>query len=164
MQTKVENRLISYETAFNAALGTWGRNLPVFAARSVKTEAELPETTQADVKTGFLYFIRAGEFVKIGRTTNIDQRIASLQTGCPLNIEAAFYFPNMGKLERTIHADLFHERVRGEWFVWGDAAERQLNLMRRRAFECAAALAYLHERARNKPRPRVQIPYTAAAQ
>jgi hypothetical protein len=61
------------------------------------------------------------EYVKIGHTVNPEQRLKTLQTGCPLeiNIEALLlvYSQDLAQLaETSIHKKLKLNRVKGEWF------------------------------------------------
>ena len=68
------------------------------------------------VERGVVYFIRANGFVKIGRTTNFDNRFAKLQTGSPHPLEVLLTIPGGSRREAEIHADLIEHRYRGEWF------------------------------------------------
>jgi hypothetical protein len=113
----------------------------------VKTEGFVPETVAEELKTDDLYFVRAGPFVKVGRTSNLEARLVSIQTGCPFAIDSALSFSGMGKLEKELHLDLRDCRANGEWFHWGEQPERQLNEMRRRAFVWQQARDFLEERA-----------------
>ncbi len=57
--------------------------------------------------------------VKIGVTSNIEQRIKSLQTGNPNKIELLFIEErtNPTKAERYLHRCFDKKRQEGEWFV-----------------------------------------------
>lgn len=63
-----------------------------------------------------LYFIRCGDFIKIGITTNILQRYRHLNTANPLPISVFMVGDGDVDLERTIHEDFKELRVKGEWF------------------------------------------------
>jgi hypothetical protein len=52
--------------------------------------------------------------VKIGRAYDVDKRIATLQTGCPLDLEVYKTF-NVD-IEFELHAMFSDKRRRGEWF------------------------------------------------
>lgn len=76
-------------------------------------------------RSGLLYFISDGKFIKIGKTSNLNifERIKSLQTGNPRKlIMIAFQFLNedeinkFGSLERYYHALFKIHRKKGEWF------------------------------------------------
>lgn len=68
-----------------------------------------------------LYFIQARVTgaVKIGRSSNVEQRLAQLQTGCPHQLRILLKVPGKGHQERGIHERLASHRIRherGEWF------------------------------------------------
>lgn len=64
-----------------------------------------------------VYFLRAGDFVKIGKTTGSpSSRISQLQTGCPFPIEVIATIPGVLKNERALHVRFAHLRAHGEWF------------------------------------------------
>lgn len=73
-------------------------------------------------KYGCVYFVRMRdtEFVKVGQTTSICARMASLQVSCPtpLDLEFQLATPNYKCIERKLHAYLKGQdlHVRGEWF------------------------------------------------
>lgn len=72
-----------------------------------------------------VYFILAHCWVKIGYSEDVEQRLATFQTGCPYEMRIHFTLPceseaHARDLERTLH-DLFKKRGahhRGEWFKW----------------------------------------------
>ena len=66
----------------------------------------------------YLYFIVCNnEFVKIGITNNLDNRIKEMQTGNPYKLKIGAYIPNISKtLERKIHKMFSQYRQNGEWF------------------------------------------------
>jgi hypothetical protein len=70
-----------------------------------------------------VYFLRAGNFVKIGRTIGHPLwRVSKLQTGCPYPIELiGFIFADEDR-EAKLHKQFGHLRTCGEWFH----AEREL--------------------------------------
>jgi hypothetical protein len=63
------------------------------------------------------YFIRAGgdgSPVKIGVSSNVGSRLASLQTACPHELEVLFILG--GNHEKAFHKYLHRFRMKGEWF------------------------------------------------
>lgn len=68
-----------------------------------------------------LYIIqtaRTGDF-KVGRSSNVAQRLAQLQTSCPYKLRILLEAPGLGHLERSVHRSLQSHRCRhgkGEWF------------------------------------------------
>jgi len=79
----------------------------------------------------YVYFIKAGEFVKIGRTTKgIGNRIEHMQTAnahvlhCPMYIKIYVhsYYCSIGeRVERLVHTICKDSHVRGEWYHYHDA-------------------------------------------
>lgn len=69
----------------------------------------------------FMYFISDGEFVKIGRSKNIQQRLHGLQSSNPRNLELiGCHYPE-DSMSSKKHEKYWHEtfapyKVRGEWF------------------------------------------------
>lgn len=55
---------------------------------------------------------------KIGISKNVDKRLKSLQTGNPVKLYIQFCMEvNRARLiERKIHAELNHKKLKGEWF------------------------------------------------
>lgn len=72
----------------------------------------------------YIYFIKAEETnkVKIGVATDVESRLASLQTSCPfkLKLEAKIQSEHPTLLERTLHYNLKDNRLQGEWFNLDD--------------------------------------------
>lgn len=70
------------------------------------------------VRPTFVYFIRCGEFVKIGYAADVAARLATLQTGTPHELEIMHVTPGGVAEEGRLHALFAEERVRpgGEWF------------------------------------------------
>ena len=79
---------------------------------------------------GFVYFARAGAWVKVGKSGNPAQRISALQTANPHQVELlgtlGFCMGACGggllfgdDAERVLHRILEPVRVRGEWFADG---------------------------------------------
>jgi hypothetical protein len=68
-----------------------------------------------------VYFVAGGTCIKIGISTNIKSRFASLQTSSGEDLRLLATIPGGIALEREIHARLDGYRKRGEWFL--DCAE-----------------------------------------
>lgn len=65
----------------------------------------------------YVYFLRAGSFIKIGKTTGVPHaRIDSLQTGCPFKIYLAAYMKGGLDKEAELHARFIGYKTHGEWF------------------------------------------------
>lgn len=68
-------------------------------------------------RVGLVYFLRAGDFVKIGYTNNLDRRMTDLRTGMPLPIELIGVRIASRLVEGELHRRFEHLRTFGEWFV-----------------------------------------------
>ena len=65
-----------------------------------------------------LYFVRAGDVVKIGRAKCSWKRLASMQADNHLELNCICVLEGRGHEERAWHAYFRSVRVRGEWFEW----------------------------------------------
>lgn len=66
----------------------------------------------------FVYVIRCEQFVKIGKTTQKENRLATMQTANPFElVTVAIIDPDDGdELEKALHKRFARYRHRGEWF------------------------------------------------
>jgi hypothetical protein len=62
-------------------------------------------------KDGFVYFVRFGERVKIGWSSNTDARLRNIP-----HDEVLAIIPGTMRHERQCHAAFAHLRITGEWF------------------------------------------------
>lgn len=62
-----------------------------------------------------VYFVRAGEAIKIGFAKDVARRVRSLQTGQAQRLELLGTIPGDRQRERDLHARFYHLRIRGEW-------------------------------------------------
>jgi hypothetical protein len=85
-----------------------------------------------------LYIVSSGDRVKIGVTSNIEQRIKTLSTGNPDPIELLYieerYMPH--KAEKYLHREFQKNRVRGEWFEGVTVQQIRSRLMLFHEQEC----------------------------
>ena len=65
-----------------------------------------------------LYFIQMDEtgYIKIGRSKNPQQRLKTLQTGCPKRLRLILVLERNGHREAEFHQLLGRWRTLGEWF------------------------------------------------
>ena len=68
-----------------------------------------------------VYFIKAGEYLKIGISKDVKSRVTALQTGNPVKIELKGVIKNLSKAtalnyEKKLHRFYENCRVCGEWF------------------------------------------------
>lgn len=66
--------------------------------------------------TGFVYFLRCGDFVKIGFSANPKRRLRYLQTAMPFNFELLGAHPGTKWHEQQLHKIFASLRHRHEWF------------------------------------------------
>lgn len=71
----------------------------------------------------FTYFVQGPPFspVKIGRATDVAQRVSSLQTATPHELRILRILE--GDREAEMHERFSDDRIRGEWFRWSPAIE-----------------------------------------
>ena len=71
-------------------------------------------------KQGYIYVIHCADstYYKIGVTHGLEQRLSTLQVGCPhlLTLVMAFAVTNPEAVEHRLHEMCKHCRVYGEWF------------------------------------------------
>lgn len=66
--------------------------------------------------SSLVYFIKVGQFVKIGTTTNLSSRINSFQIGCPYEFTILATIPGGRREEQGFHRKFSHLSHTGEWF------------------------------------------------
>jgi len=64
----------------------------------------------------YIYGITCKRFIKIGQAASPRRRLLSLQTANPFLLEIAIQVQARPGLERSLHLNLQHLQVRGEWF------------------------------------------------
>jgi len=100
---------------------------PVRPPPREKTEMEVALELESDLEsnpapcTAKVYLIRQGESgpIKIGTSTDVESRLASLQTANPEPLHLLRTFDGDERIERAIHGRFAHLRLRGEWFKPG---------------------------------------------
>jgi T5orf172 domain len=66
---------------------------------------------------GVVYFVKCGDFLKIGYAINFPLRLSVLQVGNPYELEPLYLIPGKPSLESSFHAMFSqHRAVHGEWF------------------------------------------------
>jgi len=99
------------------------QNASMLAYQENSGSGSLYDTLQNErskqMKHGFVYVLQAGEFYKIGRSRNVDNRIMQLSTIPPFELElvCAIATDDMYELEKLLHERFDNRRVRGEWFA-----------------------------------------------
>ena len=74
----------------------------------------LPVPQQEDGSV--VYFVRAGDFIKIGFSKKWRGRLSHLQTGSPLPLELLHAEPGDVAKEQALHRHFKHLHSQGEWF------------------------------------------------
>lgn len=81
------------------------------------------------MKPGWVYLLRCGWHYKIGKSANVLQRVADLQTANPYKIDlvVAIWVDDMATIESILHQYFHKYRSNGEWFEFdGDVTESML--------------------------------------
>lgn len=86
------------------------------AARSAVRDAFKPApVVPAGARVYFLQASRSG-LIKIGHSSDVESRIASLRTGSPEPLVLLAVMAGGREVEQGLHARFAGARVRGEWF------------------------------------------------
>jgi hypothetical protein len=64
----------------------------------------------------FIYFIRAGDFIKIGQSKDWKARLGQMQTGSPHALIPLLVLVGEPSLEKRLHSRFSADHFRGEWF------------------------------------------------
>jgi hypothetical protein len=79
--------------------------------------ARAPRMPRVDTRVlAGVYFIRSGDKVKIGVSTNVPMRLKALQTMSAGDIELLVVAEGSHPEESQLHARFAHLRTHGEWF------------------------------------------------
>lgn len=76
-----------------------------------------------------IYFIKQGDYVKIGYTSNIQKRIAQLQTSSPNRLKLIGLIDGTLDDESEYHRRFSHLRGNGEWFVHTQGLDNFINAL-----------------------------------
>ena len=79
-----------------------------------------------------VYFIRCGDYVKIGRSTNVRARLSELQTGNPYDLRLLATIPGGYPLESSLRSRFSGEHHRGEWFYYSTSVRRFIKDIRQK--------------------------------
>lgn len=80
-------------------------------------------------KDSRVYFVRCGDFIKVGVTKNAAARISSFRTGSPHEIELIGTIWGDNSTEKAIHGVLEDQWYRGEWFHYSAYLLRSLRCL-----------------------------------
>lgn len=76
---------------------------------------------QTHQKGRHLYFIRSGDYVKIGRADKVSLRLGQIRSANPHGAELLHVVENGGHLEHELHEKFKHRHHTGEWFILHDS-------------------------------------------
>ena len=85
---------------------------------SALTERLSVEAVEDRESKTFVYFMKAGDRVKIGFSVNPRKRAEALQTGVAETIEILCTIPGGARVEKHFHARFKDERIGREWFSY----------------------------------------------
>lgn len=86
------------------------------ARRAAYVPPPPPKKPKPPAEHGHVYFMKAGNAVKIGRSTNLRSRFKSLQTGSADAARIVKILPGGKRREKEFHKRFAEYRLRGEWF------------------------------------------------
>jgi len=81
------------------------------------TTGQFPTNSTSETK-GFVYIVRSGNLVKIGRTNNLQRRLRQLSTMNSKKLQLICSIPtgDSANLEKQLHQQFKQFRQHGEWF------------------------------------------------
>jgi hypothetical protein len=110
------------EAVAAATLERWQRITPRFTPGEVIVH---------DACGDYLYFAQCGDAVKIGRTRNIEIRMANMQVQNPQLVDCLCSLTGRGHEEKEWHAMFAADLIRGEWFRWTPRLAKAIDDARR---------------------------------
>lgn len=82
------------------------------------SDAQPLPTSRGEMPSGpHVYFVRSGDFIKIGYSEKPGERLVALQTGSAVTLEVLLFIPGDISLERRLHGKFKSLRASGEWFA-----------------------------------------------
>lgn len=82
-----------------------------------------------DTSGEVVYFLRAGDAIKIGYTTNLATRQRSLETASAVPLELLAFVPGDRNEEARLHREWGHLHIRGEWFRADEELLRYIRML-----------------------------------
>ncbi len=82
-----------------------------------------------------LYFIRSGDYVKVGTSRFPSKRLEQLQTGNPEDTYIIAEFPEQAFKEFPLHKYLSHLHIRGEWYRYTSEIDEIISTLTQREYE-----------------------------
>lgn len=90
---------------------------------------------RGDPDRGIVYFIAADSvgMVKIGMTSNLEQRLIDLRVACPVSLRVVYHRPGGRWMESDYHKKFAAYRSHGEWFRFEGELRSFIEIMVREA-------------------------------
>ncbi len=76
-----------------------------------------------------IYFIKQGEYVKIGFTNRFKTRLNQLQVSSPIKLEVLGIIDGDKNDEQRLHNKFKHIASNGEWFIYCDELKKFIDLL-----------------------------------
>ena len=91
-----------------------------FCLECLGKKNKAPKRNYQDSRQQSIYFIKQGEYVKIGYSAGIKDRLKGLQTGSPEELEVLATEHGDKLTEKWLHMLFEKQHYRGEWFKLDD--------------------------------------------
>lgn len=106
-----------YITVERSWLAMVAHDIELLAPRFLdETREALARGRHARLPTAGVYFVQAGDAVKIGMSKDIPKRLRTLRTMSPLPLELLGAVPGGRQEEAELHREWATQRLHGEWF------------------------------------------------
>lgn len=89
--------------------------LKIFTEEKMEQYGNVSEKFNVE-KDGYVYFMQAGDYIKIGYSATIHKRVKQLQTGCPYELKLLLALKGTLSTEKAFHKRFQEERYNNEWF------------------------------------------------
>jgi DNA-binding XRE family transcriptional regulator len=76
-----------------------------------------------------IYFIKQGDYVKIGFTNRFKTRLNQLQVSSPIKLEVLGIIEGNKNDENNMHEKFKHISTNGEWFIYCDELKSYIDLL-----------------------------------
>lgn len=87
-----------------------------FQAKHIENGYSLIALPPPAIVVAGVYFVKTGDFIKIGYGSNIASRLLALQCANPQPLQLMHWERGSMSDERAFHKRFEHQRTRGEWF------------------------------------------------
>lgn len=86
------------------------------ALKNADTEAQERRAERKARDPGYIYFVKSGDFIKIGYSRSLAARFHKLRTDAPVELELLHIEGGSVKQEKCFHRHFAAIRSHGEWF------------------------------------------------